>query len=262
MPVQLSSGQYFLSISPGLPTEDTGWSFDAGTGGDGISQGPNPTRPDNFDLAFTLNGTPTSNVPEPSSLPLLGIGLALICVRTLRARLVRFAGPAAVLLALASLPAATRADTLTLDGANIDSFSFNSNSNVKTLSVVMAASDAQQFLTDLQQGTKIDLLALDEFSVVDGTQTLDREIDFLKDIVESFQFVTGSDKQLVDVTFSYTKFEIIPGDGSGGGGDGGNTVPEPSSVALLSSGLLLGLIGFGRKKQATGGGGRPDCCDL
>ena len=161
------------------------------------------------------------------------------------------------------MPAATRADTLTLDGANIDSFSFNSNSNVKTLSVVMAASDAQQFLTDLQQGTKIDLLALDEFSVVDGTQTLDREIDFLKDIVKSFQFVTGSNKQLVDVTFSYTKFEIIPGDGSGGGGgDGGNTVPEPSSVALLSSGLLLGLIGFGRKKQATGGGGRPDCCDL
>ena len=105
---------------------------------------------------------------------------------------------------------------------------------------------------------------MDEFSVVDGTQTLDREIDFLKDIVKSFQFVTGSDKQLVDVTFSYTKFEIIPGDGSGGGGgDGGNTVPEPSSVALLSSGLLLGLIGFGRKKQATdSGGGRPDCCDL
>ncbi len=249
VPLQLSSGTYFLSIFPQLAAGDADWSFDAGTGGDGISQAPNPSLVNNFDLAFTLNGTPTANVPEPSSLLLMAVGLGIICLLSVRARLVRFAGPAAVLLALASLPAATRADTLTLDGANIDSFSFNSNSNVKTLSVVMAASDAQQFLTDLQQGTKIDLLALDEFSVVDGTQTLDREIDFLKDIVKSFQFVTGSNKQLVDVTFSYTKFEIIPGDG-GGGGDGGNTVPEPSSVALLGSGLL-GLTGFGRKKHAT-----------
>ena len=133
---------------------------------------------------------------------------------------------------------------------------------MKTLSVVMAASDAERFVTDLQQGTKIHLLALDEFSVVDGVNP-STGTSFPKDIVESFQFVSGSNKQLVDATFSYTKFEIIPGDGSGGGGgDGGSTVPEPSSVALLSSGLLLGLIGFGRKKQATGGGGRPDCCDL
>ena len=80
VPVQLSSGEYYLSIFPLLPTQDTGWSFDAGTGGDGISQGLNPSLTDNFDLAFTLNGTPTAPVPEPSSLPLLAIGLALAVV--------------------------------------------------------------------------------------------------------------------------------------------------------------------------------------
>jgi PEP-CTERM motif len=159
--------------------------------------------------------------------------------------------PILVLLALAFLPLATRADTFTLDGANVDSFSFNDNSNVKTLTVLMAASDAQQFLADLQQGTKIDLLTLDEFADVNGTETLENELEFEKDLVKSFQFVTGSDMQLVDVTFSYTKFEITKGGGSGGsGGDGGNNVPEPSSVALLASGLL-GLIGFGRKKLAA-----------
>ena len=171
-PVQLSSGEYFLLIFPELPTEELGWSFDAGTGGDGISQGPNPTRPDNFDLAFTLNGTPAP-VPEPSSLLLLAMGLAIMCLLALRARRLRLYAPVLVLLALACLPVATHADSFTLDGANIDSFSFNSNSNVKTLSVVMAASDAQQFLTDFQQGNKIDVLTLEGFAEVDGTQTLE-----------------------------------------------------------------------------------------
>jgi hypothetical protein len=249
VPLQLSSGQYFLSILPQLPpgdgNVDADWSFDAGIGGDGISQGLNPSLVDNFDLAFTLNGTPTAPVPEPSILLLMGVGLAVICLLTLRRRRLSFAGPAVVLMALASLPAATHADTLTLDGANIDSFSLNTTD--KTLSVVMSASDAEQYLTDAQLGTKIDLLTLDEFAIVNGVQTLQNEIEFLKDIAKTLHFVTGSDMQLVEVTFSYTKFEIIQ---EGSGGSDGNNVPEPSSVALLASGLL-GLIGCARKKYAA-----------
>ena len=238
VPLQLSSGTYFLTILPQLAAGDVDWSFDAGTGGDGISQGLNPTLLDNFDLAFTLQGTPAP-VPEPSSLLMMAAGLALICFLALRGRHLPSAGPALVLLALASLPVATRADTFTLDGANIDSFSFNSNSNVKTLSVVMAASDAQQFPTDVQQGTKIDVLTLEEFADVGSTQTLDDEFEFVKDIVKSFQFVSGSDMQTVDVTFTYTQFKIIKEGSGGGDGGGGNTVPEPSSVGLLSPPVCL-----------------------
>jgi len=265
-PVQLSSGEYFLTILPQFPqgggNSDVDWSFDAGTGGDGISQGLNPSLLDNFDLAFTLNGTPTAPVPEPSSLLMMAVGLALICLLALRRRRLPSAAPALALLALASLPAATRADTFTLDGANIDSFSFNSSSNVKTLSVVMAASDAQQFLTDIQQGIKIDVLTLEEFTEVDGTQTLENEFEFLKDTVKSFQFVSGSDMQTVDVTFTYTEFKIIKeGSGGGDGGGGGNTVPEPSSVALLASGLL-GLTGFARKTRGWSEPLRSRFCNI
>ena len=185
VPLQLSSGTYFLTIAPQLAAGEVDWSFDAGTGGDGVSQSGNPALLDNFDLAFTLNGTPAAPVPEPSSLLMMAVGLAFICLLALRGRCLPLAGPALVLLALACLPVATRADTFTLDGANIDSFSFNSNSNVKTLSVVMAASDAQQFLTDVQQGTKIDVLTLEEFADVGGTQTLEDEFEFVKDIVKS-----------------------------------------------------------------------------
>jgi hypothetical protein len=74
MPVQLSSGEYFLSILALLSPGDAVWSFDAGTGGDGISQGLRPDLPNNFDLAFTLQGTPTAGVPEPPSMLLVLIG--------------------------------------------------------------------------------------------------------------------------------------------------------------------------------------------
>jgi hypothetical protein len=253
VPVQLASGEYFLTIVPQLSSSDPDWSFDAGTGGDGISQGLNPTLLDNFDLAFTFNGTPTANVPEPSSLLLLGLGLALVCLRAVRVRHLLSSVPMLVLLALGCFPVATHADTFSLDGAPIDSFSFNTT--LKTFSVQMATADALPYKTDVMLDTKIPLLTLDEFVTVDGTLT-ENEIDFLGVFVKSFQFVTGSDMLTSNVTFTYGEVKVMEGGGSG------TPVPESSSVALLASGLF-GLIGLGRKKQATGGGpGASDCCHL
>ena len=244
VPLQLPSGQYFFSILPQLPAGDVLWSFDAGTGGDGISQGLNPTLLDNFDLAFTFNGTPTANVPEPSSLLLLGLGLALVCLRAVRVRHLLSSVPMLVLLALGCFPVATHADTFTLEGAPIDSFSFNTT--LKTFSVQMATADALPYKTDFMNDTKIPLLTLDEFVTVDGTP-VENEIELLADFVKSFQFVTGSDMLTSNVTFTYGELKVMEGSGSG------TPVPESSSVALLASGLF-GLIGLGRKKQATGGG--------
>ncbi|HEY4949075.1 MAG TPA: PEP-CTERM sorting domain-containing protein [Candidatus Acidoferrales bacterium] len=161
--------------------------------------------------------------------------------------------PVLVLLALACLPVATRADSFTLNGASIDSFSFGAT---KTFSVQMATADALQYETDAMLGTRIHLLTLDEFVTVDGTPT-ENVLEFAGDVVQSFHFVTGTDMLTSDVTFHYTESKIIT-EASGGG----TTAPEPSSVALLAFGLL-GLIGFGRKKQASArDGGSPGCWRL
>jgi hypothetical protein len=182
--------------------------------------------------------------------------------------------PALTLLALACLPTAARADTFTLDGAPIVSLSFGtvvtvSGTTAKTFTVEMATTDAAPYLTDIMLGTKIDLLTLDEFITVDGTTT-ENALDFADDIVEKYQYTPGTDMLSSDVTFTYEKLTIMDdvgggsgngGSGNGNGGDGnGNGVPEPSSAALLASGLL-GLIGLSRKRHATTrGGGRPVCC--
>jgi len=237
VPLQLSSGQYFLTILPQLAAGDVDWSFDAGTGGDGISQGLNPSLTDNFDLAFTLNGTPTANVPEPSSMLLLSLGLALICLRAVRVRHLLSSIPVVVLLVLASFPAVAHADTFTLDGASIDSFSFNTT--LKTFSVQMATADALPYKTDFITDTKIPFLTLDEFVTVDGTP-IENEIEFLGVFVKSFQFVTGSDMLTSNVTFTYGEIKVMEG-------SGGTTVTESSSLVLLASGLF-GLIGFSRRK--------------
>ncbi len=147
--------------------------------------------------------------------------------------------PLLILLALGCSPVATHADTHTLDGTPIESVSFDATA--KTFSVQMAGTDGLQYETDARLGTQIPLLTLDEFATVDGTTT-ETVLEFANDVVKSFDF-TNSDMLTSDVTFHYEALKIREGIVVGGG----NTVPEPSSVALLASGLL-GLIGFGRKK--------------
>jgi hypothetical protein len=170
--------------------------------------------------------------------------------------------PALVLLAFACLPVATRADTFTLEGAPIDSFSFStaltlSGATIKTVTVVMASTDAAAYLTDVRMGTKIDLLTLDEFITVDGTTT-ENALEFAHDVAIKDTSTPGSD--MGNVTFSYEQFKIAEdvggssGNGNGNGGNG-NGVPEPSSAALLASGLI-GLAGLGRKKLFNHGGKR------
>jgi hypothetical protein len=169
-------------------------------------------------------------------------------MRTLTSRLYI---PALVLLALACLPVATHADSITLEGIPIESVSFDNSA--KTFTVVMDGTDALVYLEEFKAGTTLTSLFLDEIHTVDGTTTED-VIEFDRDTVSKFDF-TDPDEITADVTFNYGKFtltETIVGDG--GSGDG-NTVPEPTSAALLASGLL-GLVGFGRKRIFNYGGQR------
>ncbi len=148
-----------------------------------------------------------------------------------------------VLSALACLSAAARADTFTLDGAPIDSYSFGTT---KTFTVEMATTDAATYYTDIMLGTKIDLLTLDESITAGGTTTED-VLEFTDDVVQKYVYVTSTDEASSDVTFAFEKLTITESTSGNGSGGGGNTVPEPSSAALLASGLL-GMVGFGRKK--------------
>ena len=161
-------------------------------------------------------------------------------MKTLQSRLYI---PALVLVAFASLPVAAHADSISLDNAPVTSVSFGTSD---TFTVVMDSTDAAQYLVDVMQGTKIDLLTLDEFITVDGTTT-ENVLEFAEDVVEKYQF-TDAGKLTSDVTFSYKKFMITEGIPVSGGS--GNTVPEPSSAALLMS-SLLGLLALGRKKRCS-----------
>jgi hypothetical protein len=148
--------------------------------------------------------------------------------------------PMLILVGLACLPVAAHADSFTLDGAAVDSFSFGT---AKTFTVEMATTDAAPYLTDVMLGTKIDLLTLDEFITADGTTT-ENVLEFADAVVKNYNYTSGSDKLLSDVTFAYEKVVVME---NVGGNGGGNTVPEPSATALLASGLLA-LVGLGRKK--------------
>ncbi len=150
---------------------------------------------------------------------------------------------ALVLVALACLPVAARADSITLEGVPVQSVSFDNSA--KTFTVVMDGTDALVYETEYTAGTKLETLFLDEIGTVDGITTED-VLEFTHDVVAKFQF-TDSGELTADVTFSYEKLtltETTSGEGSGGGE---NTVPEPSSAVLMAFGLL-GLVGFGRKQ--------------
>lgn len=69
---------YWVSLVPDLALT-LQWYWGGGSGGDGISYqdfSGVPRRKEPNDLAFTLNDTPISNVPEPITLSLFGAGLA------------------------------------------------------------------------------------------------------------------------------------------------------------------------------------------
>jgi hypothetical protein len=141
---------------------------------------------------------------------------------------------ALAVLALGSLPMATRADSLTLNGATIDSFSQNTSKD--TFTVALSASSASQYFWDETFGTKISSLTVDDFGSTHGGYKLLSSDVFTQDIVTSYQYQPGSFGTIVDVTFKYASDP-----------KNNNTVPEPSSAALLATGLI-GLIGLGRKK--------------
>jgi PEP-CTERM motif len=143
------------------------------------------------------------------------------------------------LLALGSLPMATRADSITLNGAPIDSVSFQPN--LDEFTVQMPALESMQYLVDVMLGTHIQNLTLDEYKTVAGVSTLFASYDFEEDIVDKYQFLGGDNSLTADITFLYRKYEFTAGSGSN------STVPEPSSALLLACGLI-GLIGLSRKK--------------
>src|SRR5262249_35012429 len=114
-----------------------------------------------------------------------------------------------LLAAIVLASGAARADTFTLDGAPV--ISFSSNPSIKLFSVQMDAPDSLTYLTDAMLDAEIPILTFDEFVVVNGTPTLADEINFIGVFVTSFQFLSGSDPLVSDVTFKYTDFKITEG---------------------------------------------------
>ncbi len=137
-----------------------------------------------------------------------------------------------VLLALCAIPSSARADTYTLDGASIEGFSLDSG---KSFVVDLPLGESWGYLLDELDGAKIPSLTIDDYKSIGGVETLVGSYTFTGDHVGFVFFDWGWwEGPQAYVVFDYS-------------GTGNASVPEPSGLALLATGLL-GLVGIGRRK--------------
>jgi hypothetical protein len=136
-----------------------------------------------------------------------------------------------VLLALFAIPSSARADTYTLNGASIEGFWLDSG---KSFVVDMPLGESWGWLMDEWGGKDIPSLTIDDYKTIGGVETPVGSYNFTGDHVGFWFFDWGWDGPRVNVGFDYT-------------GNGYATVPEPSGLALLATGLLT-LVGITRRK--------------
>jgi hypothetical protein len=137
-----------------------------------------------------------------------------------------------VLLALCAVPSSARADTYTLNGASIEGFSLDPG---KSFIVDMPLGESWGWLIDELGGTKIPSLTIDDYKAIGGVSTLVGSYTFTGDHVGFVFFDWGWwEGPQANVVFDYSD-------------DGNWTVPEPSGLALLATGLLA-LVGISRRK--------------
>jgi hypothetical protein len=140
------------------------------------------------------------------------------------------------LLIFGAMPRTACADTYTLDGYSIDSFTDDDPSPGEfTITVVDGSTLSVMLHEDEVAGTSISL-----FTLVDTTT--DVTTDFNNDMVVYDMGGSGAGTPEDTVHIAYGSETTVSGTGSGSG----SNVPEPSSLAMLMVGLL-GLA-VGRRK--------------